>query len=254
MFARLRYWGFAVLAGILVIALHLPPSPASLPPRLPAFQVHPLPSFLARWQADPGADYFEQVKPTEVGYLLWTQFPVKVYIDQPIQSAASTPFEVQQNERWRQAVLQAVRDWQAYFPLVLVDATQRESADITIASTVPPIRSTRGVLQRIPAAETRYQLYVQSQPNSTAILAHRCQITIKPSQTAAYIQASTRHELGHALGIWGHSTLSTDALYFAQVRQPPSISHRDLNTLRRVYEQPTRLGWAIPSELRGSSG
>ena len=35
----------------------------------------------------------------------------------------------------------------------------------------------------------------------------------------------------------------TDVLYFSQVRNPPAISARDVNTLKRVYEQPTRLGW-----------
>ena len=57
------------------------------------------------------------------------------------------------------------------------------------------------------------------------------------------------HEIGHALGIWGHSPEVTDALYFAQVRQPPLISARDVNTRKRVYAQPTRLGWAVPGKL-----
>ncbi len=48
--------------------------------------------------------------------------------------------------------------------------------------------------------------------------------------------------LGHALGIWGHSQLETDALYFSQVRKPAFISVRDVNTLKKVYEQSTALG------------
>jgi len=47
------------------------------------------------------------------------------------------------------------------------------------------------------------------------------------------------------LGIWGHSLLQTDIMYFSQVRKPPFISIRDVNTLKRVYEQPTSLGWSI---------
>ncbi|MFN4955672.1 MAG: peptidase, partial [Aphanizomenon sp.] len=34
-------------------------------------------------------------------------------------------------------------------------------------------------------------------------------------------------------------------MYFSQVRNPPFISVRDVNTLKRVYEQPTGLGWSV---------
>jgi hypothetical protein len=37
-------------------------------------------------------------------------------------------------------------------------------------------------------------------------------------------------------------------MYFAQVRTPPVISARDINTLKRVYQQPTQLGWPIPGD------
>ena len=76
-------------------------------------------------------------------------------------------------------------------------------------------------------------------------LYHRFAILLSPSQTGNYLLAAARHELGHALGIWGHSKLQSDALYFSQVRNPPLISARDVNTLKRVYEQPTNLGWNI---------
>jgi predicted Zn-dependent protease len=68
---------------------------------------------------------------------------------------------------------------------------------------------------------------------------------LSPSQTGNYVVAAARHELGHALGIWGHSPLQTDALYFSQVRNPPTISSSDVNTLKRVYQQPTSLGWSL---------
>jgi hypothetical protein len=37
------------------------------------------------------------------------------------------------------------------------------------------------------------------------------------------------------------------------VNAPPDISERDLRTLKRVYEQPTRLGWPIPSTLESAT-
>ncbi|MDY6897650.1 MAG: peptidase, partial [Cyanobacteriota bacterium] len=68
-------------------------------------------------------------------------------------------------------------------------------------------------------------------------------ILLSPSQTGKYLLAASRHELGHALGIWGHSKDKGDALYFSQVRNPPLVSARDVNTLKKIYQQSTSLGW-----------
>lgn len=217
----------------------LRPSPASLPSPRP----HPLPTFLAQWH-DPQArgDYFDQIEPTEGGYLVWSQFPVSVYIDPPKPDSGS--FAAAQAATWRQAIAQAIAAWHPYIPLSVVETAA--VADIRIWRSAPPIqRNPDGSLARIRAAETRYNLYTQRQADGRTLLRHRFDIYLSPNQPAAYTQATARHELGHALGIWGHSPDPGDVLYYAQVRQPPPISSRDLNTLKRIYEQPTRLGWPI---------
>jgi predicted Zn-dependent protease len=194
---------------------------------LPSAQVHPLPAFLKSLTPQvSGEDYFEQVQPTEVGYLVWSQFPVKVYIDPP---GIAFP------QIWIQAANQAIQEWQAYFPLEPV--SEPTKADI-ILQAIAPQHLSQG---RVRSAQTSYQLFIDNQ----GILSHRCTVVVRPNQTGKYLLAALRHELGHALGIWGHSPRNTDALYFAQVAQPPLISRRDLNTLRRVYQQPTRLGWPV---------
>ncbi len=193
---------------------------------LPPLVSHPLPSSLAALPPE-GDDYFDEVPPLEVGYLLWTTFPVKVAIEPPERDA---------NDAWRQAAQQAVAEWSAYLPLQIVAAP--EPADIRIQSQRPSDQNNR----RVRAAETSFELFVDSQ----GVLRHRMRIVVRPTQAPRYVLAALRHELGHALGIWGHSPLPTDALYFAQVADPPPISRRDVNTLRRIYEQPTRLGQPIP--------
>lgn len=268
----------ALIVGILTLASH-PPSPAfhtatdlvadpiAAPSILsqaqpssplqgfPAPQPHPLPLTLANWQdSNPADDYFSQVKPTKLGYLVWSQFPIKVYVE---YAADTSSPPTRQLQVWAETVQQAVQEWQAYLPLTLVQ--QPDQADIKILAETPPLRrlapaasddaANRNSLLPLPrarAAETRYKFYLQRSDTAPPILAHRFTISLKPGQSIRSIHAAARHELGHALGIWGHSPLKSDVLYFAQVRHPPPISARDLNTLKRIYQQPTRLGWPLP--------
>ncbi|MEH2435424.1 MAG: peptidase [Nostoc sp.] len=208
----------------LIISL---PTSSSLKP-------HPLPSALAQWQdSTNGGDYFSQVTTTQVGYLVWSQFPILVYVETPISISEK------QAQVWVNAVLQGVQEWNNYLPLTIVE--QPEIADITIARKAPPLQISPGTnIPRARSAQTTYELYT-----SNKVLSHRFTILLSPSQTGEYLIAAARHEFGHALGIWGHSPLQTDALYFSQVRNPSPISPRDVNTLKRVYEQPTTLGWSL---------
>ncbi|MEH2227795.1 peptidase [Nostoc sp.] len=218
--------GFAIVPEYvhsdLIISLPTSPKP------------HPLPPTLARWQDNTNSgDYFSQVTTTQIGYLVWSQFPVRVYVEAPKAISGK------QAQAWVNGVLQGVQEWSNYLPLTIVE--QPEVADITIARKAPPLQISPGSnIPRARSAQTTYELYT-----SNKVLSHRFTILLSPTQTGEYLIAATRHEFGHALGIWGHSPLQTDALYFSQVRNPSSISARDVNTLKRVYEQPTTLGWSL---------
>nr|WP_202895842.1 peptidase [Iningainema tapete] len=201
-----------------------PPLPNSPTPSLP----HPLPPTLMQWRdRSNSGDYFAQVAATQVGYLVWSQFPVKIYIEiQP--------------KTWFDGVSQVVKEWNTYLPLQVVE--KPEAADILIIRKAPPLQtSPDGKILRARSAQTTYEFYT----SKNNLLSHRFKILLSPTQTGDYLTAAARHELGHALGIWGHSPLQTDALYFSQVRNPPPISSRDVNTLKRIYEQPTSLGWYL---------
>ncbi len=216
-----------ISTGLLITIFNVHPQ-ATFANSSTALRLHPLPSTLASWQDNTGSgDYFDQVAPVKVGYLVWSKFPIKVYIQAPGNS--------NQAETWVKTVSSAVQEWNAYLPLEIIN--QPEVADITITRKSPPLQ---GNPPRARSAQTTYSLYTQ-----TNFLYHRFAILLSPSQTGNYLLAAARHELGHALGIWGHSKLQSDALYFSQVRNPPLISARDINTLKRVYEQPTNLGWSI---------
>ncbi|MGB7375355.1 MAG: peptidase [Rivularia sp. (in: cyanobacteria)] len=201
-------------------------------PSLPPQKSHPLPSILARWQDETNSgDYFEEIKPTKYGYLIWSQFPVKVYLE------TLNTVNNNQSQKWIDTVSQTVEEWNNYLPLKIVE--NPELADIIILRKSPPLKFTPGsIIPRARSAETRYKVYTFDNT-----LYHRFTILLSPSQTGKYLSAASRHELGHALGIWGHSKDKSDALYFSQVRNPPLVSARDVNTLKKIYQQPTSLGW-----------
>jgi predicted Zn-dependent protease len=210
-------------------------------------------------------DYFSQIKLTPVGYLVWSEFPVKIYVERPKDPDESSA-SIQRFQEWVDVVLQAVREWSVYLPLEVV--TQREGADILILRDRPPLQASfdretgKFNIPRARSAETRYEFYLRQAAISFAgaqgaiapekVLSQRFTIRLSPHQSADYTLATARHELGHALGLWGHSPLETDTMYFSQVRNPPPISARDINTLKRIYQQPTRLGWSLASQASGN--
>lgn len=163
---------------------------------------------------------------------MWSKFPVRVHIKRP------QIINNQQAQAWVNSILQTVQEWNNYLPLTVVE--QPEIADIVIERKTPPLEIGKDKIPRARSALTRYELYTKNN-----VLLHRFTVLLSPTQTGNYLIAASRHELGHALGIWGHSSLQSDALYFSQVRNSPLISPRDVNTLKRIYQQPTRLGWAL---------
>lgn len=214
---------------------------------LPDLGVHPLPVSLEQW-SDPveRGDYLLSLTSTPVGALLWSEFPIKLYWDQPLNSdnsAAGKRFD-----QWARVVEQAVGEWAVYLPLSSVPVP--ELADIVVKRSPPPLGSQfnpeTGKLEIPPArsAQTRYEIFWSE--TIPSVLRHRMTINISPDLSESLLLSASRHELGHALGIWGHSPSETDALYFSQVRNSPPISPRDINTLKKVYQQPTRLGWPHP--------
>lgn len=215
---------------------------------LPPLKVHTLPKTLENWETKTeSTDYLAQITPHLVGYFVFSQFPIKVYFDQPKQPINASNFSELRFQQWADAVKKAITDWNQYLPMVEVEKSTE--ADIVIKRQHPPIKTKinpeTGLydLARVRAAETRYKFYVsEKQPQ---LLLHQMSIDISPDQTNEYILSSVRHELGHALGIWGHSEQKTDIMYFSQVRDSPLISARDINTLKKIYQQPTRLGWAL---------
>ena len=223
--------------GAIALLLWLLPGPA-IGARLPALRAHPLPPTFP--VLAEGEDYFDSLEVTPVGALVWSRFPIAVGFDLEGENSA-------QAQAWLGAVRQGLEDWRVYVPLV--ETGDLENADIVVVRSRPPRQITidraAGRLEIPPAqhGQATYQVYLA--PTNPPRLVHRFTVYISPHQGQRQTIGTARHEFGHALGLWGHSPNREDVLYETQVSNPPPISQRDLNTLKRVYQQPTRLGWPI---------
>lgn len=212
---------------------------------LPQAQVHELPQSLAKWSyiKDEG-DYLRKIETTPLGYLIWSKFPVNIYVQQPIEFSDSAADK--RYQEWVNAAKEAIAEWNVYLPLK--EISKKEQADITILRSQPKreakLNPNTGLydIPRAVTAETTYKFYIRQNP---AMIGHKMKVKISPNYSGISLLATIRHELGHALGIWGHSPNKDDALYFSQVSNPPGISDRDINTLKKIYQQPTKLGWKI---------
>ncbi|MBE9174762.1 hypothetical protein IQ225_04590, partial [Synechocystis salina LEGE 06155] len=153
---QINPWGwFLVLFLLAVLLVNLPAIARDMAnsnqrenQALPELQVHPLPPELVdlgvrlgnrSLPGDDGSDYFAQVQPSPVGYLLWSRFPVTVAVEYPpgltLGSAAQKRYYT-----WQQAIKTAIADWQEFFPLTVVENT--DEADIAIFYREPPLSRT----------------------------------------------------------------------------------------------------------------
>lgn len=206
----------------------------------PALRTHPLPPQLARLPNQPSNSYAPQIEPGPQGHWIWTQFPITIWID-PGPSKPNQPDPRRQT--WVNATETAIADWSPYLPLKRDD---RPSANIWIHRKRPPLQRINGKIAPARNAETRPEIL----PNTTRPQL-RQHIYLSDSQGPQALQGTARHELGHALGLWGHSLDPKDVMYPSQGVNPVGISDRDRQTLRWVYQQGTRFGsgeWGIGSK------
>ncbi len=196
-----------------------------------------LPPGLARYAYDKSVgDYFEEIDPLLPGgvYAQWAFYPIPVYIQGD-------------HRQWKTFVEQAVKDWSAYIPMRVVAKEEEALYGMSIYR-VPPLGG--GV---VGAARPEFFFA------SNGALQQRVRIVITEGQGLAEVTAVARHEIGHGLGLWGHSPDLRDLMYGGhhaaatgnrRVLRVPTITKRDLNTLKRVYEQPTLMGQVFPESYR----
>ena len=155
-----------------------------------------------------------------------------------VQPAAATPAN-RWDQRWLDQVSSALTTWRALVPLTLVD--NPEQANVLIHRQRPARRQVAGVWR---ASNGRTQLQVVDvQRQGRRRLEPLVKVMVSPGLRAEALQATALHELGHAFGLWGHSSVPTDVLAISQGERPVLVpSQRDRLTLAWVMQQTTRFG------------
>ena len=155
-----------------------------------------------------------------------------------VQPAAATPAN-RWDQRWLDQVSSALTTWRALVPLTLVD--NPDQANVLIHRQRPARRQVAGVWR---ASNGRTQLQVVDvQRQGRRRLEPLLKVMVSPGLRAEALQATALHELGHAFGLWGHSSVPTDVLAISQGERPVLVpSQRDRLTLAWVMQQTTRFG------------
>ena len=155
-----------------------------------------------------------------------------------VQPAAATPAN-RWDQRWLDQVSSALNTWGALVPLTLVD--NPDQANVLIHRQRPARRQVAGVWR---ASNGRTQLQVVDvQRQGRRRLEPLVKVMVSPGLRAEALQATALHELGHAFGLWGHSSVPTDVLAISQGERPVLVpSQRDRLTLAWVMQQTTRFG------------
>ncbi len=212
-------------------------------------QMPSLPDSLQISRYSPRAgDYYQDAAQDSQG-LQFRKFPVKVFV-------GSVP------EGWRRSTREALDDWSRVVPLQQTDL--REGADIILSWQASADQSGRLAWEKD---------LIQEEFNGTT--ARRTKVSFVTLDTSRHLSAAQQraavlHEIGHALGIQGHSTRSEDVMCStitldvvhetrmvpgitstqslanipprSYVPTPPeNLSQRDVNTLIRLYNCPGSL-------------
>jgi predicted Zn-dependent protease len=157
-------------------------------------------------------------------YARWQTFPVRIHI--PLSASAVA----------KNALDGAVHAWAMNIPIMVVSV--KEPADIEIAwiDRLPPKQLGMTNLE-VFNGHMRATIYLLRPDAKTS---------------AGQLQSAAEHELGHALGLWGHSPVASDVMHLSESPsgKAATISPRDINTLKKVYQAPALPeGFEIPQPV-----
>ena len=215
----------------------------------------PITPLTAHDHANPEPDYFNYITLFSDGRITrFTQMPIQVYISQTIKDSPYLP-----------ELRQAMQEWEAATEKLITfqETDTSEQADIhisageTILITHLDTRLGSAELTRINnstqiifSSDTTEQKIETKRNTEDQRADPKNEIDFKVNiililesdgtideLTQKEVRAVCLHELGHALGLWGHSPYEEDINY-AIISAAQHPSQRDINTLRKLYNTP----------------
>ncbi len=190
-------------------------------------------------------DYFEQVTHfVNNTAARWTHFPVRVRLPDDA------------TDGWKKLMEPGIERWGRFIPMKTAGA--EESADIEVSFVNHLVPRVLGVT-RLTVTGGKMKVFVYMlRPSYYQNALNEKNLTV-----------AFTHELGHAIGIFGHSDQQTDAMYRCEVapggkgkltlERLGTISTRDVNTLKLIYDSeplPQDFTLSAPQEwslLEGAS-
>jgi hypothetical protein len=183
--------------------------------------------------SDPGAgDYYSTIRKFQTGNVArWQHFPVLIHLP------PNTP------ELWRKNLNDDVKKWSTYVPMKTAADYESFVIEVKWENKLPP-----GIF-----GITR----VEGSGAGLKVIIFLLRPTFYPADVPeSTLQAVFLHELGHAIGLYGHSENKEDVMFLdekASKKVAPAvntISQRDLNTLKRIYStQPISDSFLIQPPL-----
>jgi predicted Zn-dependent protease len=188
----------------------------------------------------PGAgDYLANVSKFTGGTVArWTNFPVLIHL--PMGSPAN----------WHKTLEEAVGSWGKFIPVRVAQPSETADVEIAWINHLPP----RAL------GQTNLEVFNGRMRVTVYLLRPSYYL---PGTSDRILRRIAEHEVGHALGIFGHSGDSHDLMFSIENVNPKDatkydgITPRDLNTLRKIYESsplppgfqsPQPMGWSIKTK------